>query len=171
MTDQEHEAEADDNTIFLTNSISWIHAVQWGATIKVETLRTDGDVKDRLRGKKIEAFIWPDSDLMGKLTMYGVIPAPDPTLVKTAFEANEFMETAFFNFVNNTWVKHLGRSIKELGKPTPLKVGKPMVLCQFVLAQGGGLIEQATLPTLKLFWFEVTPLEVKAKPQEGVLTA
>lgn len=169
MTEQEH----DDNTIFLTNAISLIHTVQWGASVKIDTLRTDGDVKDRIRGKKIEAFIWPDSDLMGKLAMYGVIPMPDPRLMKTPQEANEFMETGFFNFVNNTWAQALGRVIRELGKPKPLVVGKPMIVCQLVLAQAPSTVElaHAVMPSLKLFWFEVTPLEVKAKPQEGVLTA
>jgi hypothetical protein len=166
------EAENDrpgKPTVFLTNNFSWLHYLQWGGTIKATNLVKIADVKKKLSGRRIEAFFWPDTNLMGKLTLYGVLPMPDPASAKTPRDAEELMENAFYDWLSKELTKQTGQFVREVAKPPVLAVGKSIILCQMILPETPNLtIEIAgppLIPELKTFWFEIEALELAPKPQ------
>jgi len=174
----ENESEKAENeqqdrpgkpTIFLTNNFSWIHCLQWGGTLKVTNLTKIADVKKRVSGRRVEAFFWPDTNLIGKLVMHGELQAPDPRLVKTPKEAEELLENAFYDWLSKQLTKHTGVFVREINRPPALVVNKPIILCQMVLVDPPSLtIEIPDSPLdqrLKTFWFEVEATELTPKPQ------
>jgi len=171
--DQAETAEQNDRpgkpTIFLTNSFSWIHYLQWGGTLKATNLVKITDVKKRLSGRRIEAFFWPDTNLIGKLTLYGVLPMPNPASVKTPRDAEELMENAFYDWISKELTKQTGQFVREIARPPQLVVGKSIILCQMILPETPSLTIEVPgppmIPTLKTFWFEIEALELTSKPQ------
>lgn len=160
MTEKQGRNEA--KAVQITNFVSWGHYISSEATLKVRRLVTLEAVKKILHGKKIEAFWWPDSELMGKLSMYGALPSPIG--FKTPQEAEEVLTNAFFTYLNNGVVEQIGRPVKELGKPAPLETGSSVLICQFALIPSSSLIETSAAPTMKIVWYEIEALEVAAKP-------
>ena len=155
-------------TTFLTNEFSWLHMLQWGGTIKVTNLVRIADVKKRISGRRIEAFFWPDTNLIGKLTLYGILATPNLAAVKTPREAEELMENGFYDWLSKELTKQTGQFVREIARPPQLVVGKPIILCQMILPETPPLtIEIAgppLIPQLKTFWFEVEALDLVSKP-------
>jgi hypothetical protein len=162
----ESEARPGKPKVFLTNSFSWWYMLQRGGTIKVKSLAKIADVKKRLSGKRVEAFFWPDSNLIGKLTLYGVLPAP--TNVKTPREAEELMQGGFFDWISKELSKQTGQFIREVSKPHQLEAGKSIILCEMILPETQSVIEIAggpLEPQVKTFWFEIEALDLVPKPE------
>lgn len=154
--------------IHITNSFSWVHNLPWGGTFKALHLCTIEDVKKRLYGKRVEAFLWPDMNLMGKLALYGVLPTP--TNVRTPREAEEMLEGAFFDFVTKELIQQTGHFVREVHRPQPLEVGRSIILCQMVMPESEAIsaievVSAMIVPAIKTFWFEVTALELVPKPE------
>ena len=155
-------------TIFLTNNFSWIHYLQWGGTIKVTNLVRVADFKKCVSGKRIEAFFWPDPNLISKLVLHGELQAPDPRLVKTPKEAEDLLENAFYDWLSKHLTKQTGIFVREIARPPQMIVGKPIVVCQIVIVDPPSLtIEIPDSPfdqRLKTFWFEIEATELASKP-------
>lgn len=172
-TEQTTESKPDRQgkpTVFLTNNFSWLHSLQWGGTIKVTNLVKNADVKKKLSGRRIEAFFWPESNLISKLMLYGQLQAPDPALVKTPREAEELIEAAFYDWLSKELSRQTGQFVREIARPPQLVVGKPIILCQMILIESPSLTIEVVGDNspldqkLKTFWFEIEALELTPKP-------
>jgi len=170
-TEQATEQQPDrpgKPTLFLTNNFSWIHYLQWGGTIKVTNLVRAADFKKRVSGRRIEAFFWPDPNLISKLLLHGELQAPDPRIVKTPKEAEELIENAFYDWLSKHLTKQTGVFVREIARPPQMVVGKSIIVCQIVIIEPPSLvIEIPDSPLdqrLKTFWFEIEAVELAPKP-------